>query len=43
VTTPGSATRKWKCRVCGYIYEGDNPPAECPICHKDSSYFDEIE
>ena len=42
VTTPGSATRKWKCRVCGYIYEGDNPPAECPICHKDSSYFDEI-
>ena len=43
VTTLGSATRKWKCRVCGYIYEGDNPPAECPICHKDSSYFDEIE
>ena len=43
VTTPGSATRKWKCRVCGYIYEGDNPPAECPICHMDSSYFDEIE
>ena len=43
VTTPGSATRKWKCRVCGYIYEGDNPLAECPICHKDSSYFDEIE
>lgn len=43
VTTPGSVTRKWKCRVCGYIYEGDNPPAECPICHMDSSYFDEIE
>ena len=42
VTTPGSATRKWKCRVCGYIYEGDNPPAECPICHKDSSYFDPV-
>lgn len=42
VTTPGSATRKWKCRVCGYIYEGDNPPAECPICHMDSSYFDPI-
>ena len=42
VTTPGSATRKWKCRVCGYIYEGDNPPAECPICHMDSSYFDPV-
>lgn len=42
VTTPGSATRKWKCRVCGYIYEGDNPPAECPICHMDSPYFDPV-
>lgn len=42
VTTPGSATRKWKCRVCGYIYEGDNPPAECPICHMDRSYFDPV-
>lgn len=42
VTTPGSATRKWKCRVCGYIYEGDNPPAECPICHMDSFYFDPV-
>ena len=42
VTTLGSATRKWKCRVCGYIYEGDNPPAECPICHMDSPYFDPV-
>ena len=42
VTMLGSATRKWKCRVCGYIYEGDNPPAECPICHMDSSYFDPV-
>lgn len=42
VTTPGSATRKWKCRVCGYIYEGDNPPADCPICHMDRSYFDPV-
>ena len=42
VTMLGSATRKWKCRVCGYIYEGDNPPAECPICHMDRSYFDPV-
>ena len=42
VTTPGSATRKWKCRVCGYIYEGDNPAAECAIFHMDSSYFDPV-
>lgn len=42
VTQPGDRVRKWKCRVCGYIWEGNEPPAECPLCHKDSSYFDEI-
>lgn len=21
---------KWVCTVCGYVYEGENPPAECP-------------
>lgn len=41
-TGPGDPVRKWKCRVCGCIYEGENPPAECPVCHKDSSYFDLI-
>lgn len=24
--------KKWRCNVCGYIHEGDQPPAECPIC-----------
>lgn len=24
---------KYVCSVCGYVYEGDNPPAECPVCH----------
>lgn len=23
---------KWQCLVCGYIYEGTEPPAECPAC-----------
>ncbi|BBB92147.1 MAG TPA: flavin reductase [Methylomusa anaerophila] len=23
---------KWRCNVCGYVYEGEKPPAECPIC-----------
>ena len=25
--------KKWVCTVCGYVYEGENPPAECPQCH----------
>jgi rubrerythrin len=24
--------RQWKCTVCGYIYEGKNPPDQCPVC-----------
>ncbi len=23
---------KWKCLVCGYIFEGKEPPKECPAC-----------
>ena len=23
--------KKWKC-VCGYIHDGDEPPAQCPKC-----------
>ena len=26
---------KYVCPVCGYVYEGENPPAKCPICGKD--------
>lgn len=34
--------KKWKCRVCGYVCEGEQPTAECPVCHKDASFFDEV-
>ena len=23
---------KWICSVCGYVHEGDEPPAQCPVC-----------
>ena len=31
--------KKFVCPVCGYVYEGENPPAECPICHVPGSKF----
>ena len=34
--------KKWRCTVCGYIYEGENPPEECPTCHVGSDMFEEI-
>ena len=34
--------KKFRCLVCGYVYEGENPPAECPQCHAKSDKFVEI-
>ena len=31
--------KKWVCSVCGYVYEGEQPPVECPVCHVDGSKF----
>ena len=34
---------KWVCKVCGYIYEGEEPPAECPVCHVGADQFMKVE
>ena len=34
---------KYVCPVCGYIHEGDNPPAECPVCHVSGDKFKAVE
>ena len=36
---------KWKCKVCGYIYEGEELPADfkCPVCKQPASSFEKIE
>ena len=31
--------KKWVCPVCGYVHEGENPPAECPVCHVSGEKF----
>ena len=36
------ATKKFKCKVCGYVHEGDAAPAKCPVCQAPSSEFEEI-
>ena len=32
--------KKWRCSVCGYIHEGEQPPKMCPICRQPSSVFE---
>jgi len=34
--------KKWKCTPCGYIFEGDEPPKECPLCLVGSEEFEEV-
>lgn len=34
---------KWKCRVCGYIHEGPEPPEMCPVCGAGPDEFEPIE
>ncbi|MEL1134395.1 flavin reductase [Desulfitobacterium sp. THU1] len=34
---------KWKCLVCGYIHEGENPPEVCPICGVGPEQFERIQ
>lgn len=36
------STKKWKCLVCGVIFEGNEPPEVCPVCGADASQFVEV-
>lgn len=33
--------KKYVCLVCGYVYEGEEAPSECPICHAPATKFAE--
>lgn len=34
----------WRCRICGYVYEGEELPADyiCPLCKHPASDFEKI-
>ncbi len=34
---------KWRCTVCGYIHEGDQPPEICPVCKQPADKFEKVE
>lgn len=40
-----SKKSKWKCSICGYIYEADELPDDfkCPICGAGKEYFELVE
>ena len=32
----------WRCRICGYVHYGDEPPDECPYCFLPKSAFKKV-
>ena len=30
---------KWVCQVCGFVWEGEQPPEKCPQCKAPASKF----
>lgn len=39
-----TAKKGWRCKICGYIYEGENLPPDfiCPICKHGAVDFEQI-
>lgn len=35
-------TKTWKCDVCGYVHQGDQPPDTCPVCGVGPEMFAEF-
>ena len=33
---------KFVCTVCGYVYEGDAAPEQCPVCKAPAKMFKEV-
>lgn len=31
---------RWKCRECGYLHEGAEPPEVCPLCGHGREYYE---
>lgn len=34
--------KKWRCVICDYIHEGNEPPEVCPECGAGKDNFEEV-
>ena len=34
--------KKWRCKVCGEIVEGEHAPEKCPLCKQPAEKFEEV-
>ncbi len=42
--SPGApeTRRAWRCRICGHVHTGEEPPAECPVCFFPAAAFQPV-
>jgi site-specific DNA recombinase len=42
---PAAPKKKFVCKICGYIYEGDSLPADfiCPLCKRGAEFFEPMD
>ena len=42
--SPKAASKGWVCKICGYVYEGDELPSDfiCPICKHGAADFEKL-
>ncbi|RJQ66525.1 MAG: acyl-CoA dehydrogenase [Desulfobacteraceae bacterium] len=40
--SPQAGQSAWRCRICGYVHYGDQPPDECPYCFFPKSAFKRV-
>lgn len=42
VTIKGGVDMRWRCLICGYIHDGEQPPYRCPICGAPAKMFEQV-
>ncbi len=38
--SPKADVKRWMCKVCGYIHQGEEPPEVCPLCGAPREQFE---
>ncbi|MDJ0802955.1 MAG: hypothetical protein QNI97_08790 [Desulfobacterales bacterium] len=34
--------KRWRCKICGYIHDGEEPPYRCPVCGAPRTLFEAL-
>jgi len=42
VSREGEGKAVWRCRMCGYVHYGEQPPDECPVCFFPKTAFKKV-